>query len=192
MRNSHINIALVGNPNSGKSSLFNALTGLNQKVGNFPGVTVDKKTGSCVLEQDVTSTFIDLPGTYSLYPRREDEWVAYKVLMHADEHINPDIILLIADASNLKRNLLFCTQVIDLKYPVVIALTMMDLARKKGVEIDVAGLSTELGVPVVQVNPRKNKGISQLKKTLAQTARIRQASQQRDFINNYALAPAAI
>ncbi len=183
---------MVGNPNSGKSSLFNALTGLNQKVGNFPGVTVDKKTGTSVLDEDITSTVIDLPGTYSLYPRRDDEWVAYKVLMHADGHINPEIILLIADASNLKRNLLFCSQVIDLKYPVVIALTMMDLARKKGIEIDVAGLSTELGVPVIPVNPRKNKGIGELKKTLAQTAKHHQPPQKRDFINNYALAGNAI
>ena len=183
---------MVGNPNSGKSSLFNALTGLNQKVGNFPGVTVDKKTGTALLDDDITSTIIDLPGTYSLYPRRDDEWVAYKVLMHADEHINPEIILLIADASNLKRNLLFCSQVIDLKYPVVIALTMMDIARKKGIEIDVAGLSTELGVPVIPVNPRKTKGISQLKKILAQTAKQKQPAQKRDFINNHALASNAI
>ena len=187
-----MNIALVGNPNSGKSSLFNALTGLNQKVGNFPGVTVDKKTGFCLLEEDLASTIIDLPGTYSLYPRRDDEWVAYRVLMHADEHINPQVILLIADASNLKRNLLFCSQVIDLKYPVVIALTMMDLANKKGIEIDVDGLSRELGVPVVPVNPRKNKGITQLKKTLVQTARKKQSLSKRDFINNYALAENAI
>ncbi len=183
---------MVGNPNSGKSSLFNALTGLNQKVGNFPGVTVDKKTGTSVLDEDITSTVIDLPGTYSLYPRRDDEWVAYKVLMHADRHINADIYLLIADASNLKRNLLFCSQVIDLKYPVVVALTMMDLARKKGIEIDVAGLSTELGVPVIPVNPRKNKGIGELKKTLAQTAKHHQPPRKRDFINNYALAGNAV
>ncbi|HEY2727898.1 MAG TPA: ferrous iron transport protein B, partial [Parafilimonas sp.] len=183
---------MVGNPNSGKSSLFNSLTGLNQKVGNFPGVTVDKKTGTFVLDNDLSSTIIDLPGTYSLYPRRDDEWVAYKVLMHADKQVNAEIILLIADASNLKRNLLFCSQVIDLKYPVVIALTMMDIARKKGIEIDVAGLSTELGVPVIPVNPRKNKGIAELKKTLAQTARKNQLIQKRDFINNYAFASNAI
>ena len=183
---------MVGNPNSGKSSLFNALTGLNQKVGNFPGVTVDKKTGTSVLDNDITSTIIDLPGTYSLYPRRDDEWVAYKVLMHADKQIHAEVILLIADASNLKRNLLFCSQVIDLKYPVVIALTMMDIARKKGIEIDVAGLSTELGVPVVSVNPRKNKGIAELKKTLAQTAKQHQSAQKRDFINNRDLAANAI
>ncbi len=188
----NLHIALVGNPNSGKSSLFNALTGLNQKVGNFPGVTVDKKTGVCNLSDEISSTLIDLPGTYSLYPRRADEWIAYKVLMHADEQIEPDTVLLIADASNLKRNLLFCTQVIDLKYPVVIALTMMDLARKKGIEIDVAGLSTELGVPVVPVNPRKNKGIGQLKKTLALAAKQHQTLSQRDFINNRQLAPKAV
>jgi len=183
---------LVGNPNCGKSSLFNSLTGLNQKVGNFPGVTVDKKTGTAVLDEDIASTIIDLPGTYSLYPRRDDEWVAYRVLLHADEHIKPEIILLIADASNLKRNLLFCSQVIDLKHPVVIALTMMDLARKKGIEIDVAGLSTELGVPVIPVNPRKNKGIHELKKVLAQTAKHHQPPLNRDFIDNHALAAGAI
>ncbi len=182
----------MGNPNSGKSSLFNALTGLNQKVGNFPGVTVDKKTGTCVLDENISSTIIDLPGTYSLYPRREDEWVAYKVLMQADKHVSADIILLIADASNLKRNLLFCSQVIDLKRPVVIALTMMDIARKKGIEIDVAGLSAELGVPVVTVNPRKNKGIDQLKKLLALTAKQSQVFQERDFINTYDLAADAV
>lgn len=183
---------MVGNPNSGKSSLFNALTGLNQKVGNFPGVTVDKKTGISNLDDNASATIIDLPGTYSLYPRRDDEWVAYKVLLHADEKIHPEIVLLVADASNLKRNLLFCSQVIDLKYPVVIALTMMDLARKKGIEIDVAGLSTELGVPVIAVNPRKNKGIGELKKVLAQTAKLRQQPNKRDFIDTLALAPAAI
>jgi len=188
----NIHIALVGNPNSGKTSLFNALTGLNQKVSNFPGVTVDKKTGASVLDEEANSILIDLPGTYSLYPRRTDEWVAYKVLMKADEQIHPEIILLIADASNLKRNLLFCSQVIDLKYPVVIALTMMDIARKKGIEIDVAGLSTELGVPIIPVNPRKNKGIAQLKKTLALTARQNQSAHPRDFINNHQLAPRAV
>ncbi len=98
-----LNIALVGNPNSGKTSLFNALTGLNQKVGNFPGVTVDKKTGSCELEAGMTATFIDLPGTYSLYPRRADEWVSYKVLMNVDTTVQPQMVVLVADASNLKR-----------------------------------------------------------------------------------------
>ena len=161
-----LNIALVGNPNSGKSSLFNELTGLNQKVGNFPGVTVDKKTGVCKINQDLTVNFIDLPGTYSLYPKRSDEWVAYKVLLNQDKDVKPDMVLLVADASNLKRNLLFCSQIIDLKIPVVVALTMMDLAKQKGTQIDISGLERELGVSIVPVNPRKNKGIPQLKKAI--------------------------
>lgn len=187
-----VHIALVGNPNSGKTSLFNSLTGLNQKVGNFPGVTVDKKTGLCELDENTNAVIIDLPGTYSLYPRRADEWVAYKVLMDADKDIKPDIILLVADASNLKRNLLFCSQIIDLKVPVVVALTMMDLARKKGIEIDVSGLERELGVPVIPVNPRKNKGMPQLKKALVNTSKFQYIPAKWDFISNKDLAPAAI
>jgi ferrous iron transport protein B len=187
-----LNIALVGNPNSGKSSLFNALTGLNQKVGNFPGVTVDKKTGSCQLDDSTTAKVIDLPGTYSLYPRRADEWVAYKVMMKADKDIHPDVILLIADASNLKRNLLFCSQIIDLKYPVVVALTMMDIARKKGYEIDIEELERELGVPVIPINPRKNKGIPQVKKALLQTVRQQYQAPAFDFIPNKELASFAV
>ena len=192
MSANNIHIALVGNPNSGKSSLFNALTGLNQKVGNFPGVTVDKKTGQSELDATLTSAIIDLPGTYSLYPRRADEWVSYKVLMGADGDTKPDVILLVADASNLKRNLLFCTQIIDLKYPVVIALTMMDLAAKKGIEVDIEGLERELGVPVITVNPRKNKGIAQIKKALALTAKQQYLPPQWDFIPNAQLASNAV
>jgi ferrous iron transport protein B len=187
-----INIALVGNPNSGKSSLFNALTGLHQKVGNFPGVTVDKKSGRLPLDEQTRASIVDLPGTYSLYPRRADEWVTYKVLLKQDAEVQPDIILLLVDASNLKRNLLFCSQIIDLKFPVVVALTMMDLARKKGITIDEDGLERELGVPVVSVNPRKNKGIPQLKKVLLHTARALYQVPVRDFIPNRELAPAAI
>jgi len=182
-----INIALVGNPNSGKSSLFNTLTGLNQKVGNFPGVTVDKKTGNATISETFSATIIDLPGTYSLYPKRADEWVAYKVLLQQDEDIKPDMVLLVADASNLKRNLLFCSQIIDLKIPVVVALTMMDLANQKGTQIDIRGLERELGVQVVVINPRKNKGIPQLKKVIEDTANANFIA-PREFIDTYALA----
>ncbi len=186
-----IHIALVGNPNCGKSSLFNALTGMNQKVGNFPGVTVDKKTGDLLLGKH-PSTLIDLPGTYSFYPKREDEWVAYKVLMGVDPEMHSDVILLVADASNLKRNLLFCSQIIDLKIPVVLALTMNDLATKKGIKIDIMGLQKELGIPVVAVDARKGKGLQELKAALIgiiETPRVRNAD---SFIDNKKLAPEAI
>ena len=191
MKKERLHIALVGNPNSGKSSLFNALTGLNQQVGNFPGVTVDKKTGSTTLPE-MNAEVIDLPGTYSLYPRRLDEWVSYKVLLGQDPELHPDVIVAVADASNLKRNLLFCTQIIDLKIPVVIALTMMDLAKKKGIGIDLEELERELGVPVVAVNPRKHKGIVQLKKVISQTAKHLYKAPARDFIDNKSLAPAPV
>ena len=187
-----LHIALVGNPNSGKTSLFNSLTGLNQKVSNFPGVTVDKKTGITKISDTLTARVIDLPGTYSLYPKRHDEWVTYKVLLNQDTDVTADIILLIADASNLKRNLLFCSQIIDLKIPVVIALTMMDLAKKKNIQIDIDGLERELGVPVIPVNPRKNKGISQLKKALELTADNLYKTPARDFIDSKILAQQAI
>ena len=170
MPNSPLHIALVGNPNSGKTSLFNALTGLSQQVGNFPGVTVDKMLGKLSLNKEHKALLIDLPGTYSLYPRREDEWVAYKVLMGADQEVKADLVLLVADASNLKRNLLFCSQIIDLHIPVVMALTMNDLAVKRDIYVDAAGLSKELQIPVVVVNPRKNKGLTELKKVLLETA----------------------
>ncbi|MEJ7588276.1 MAG: ferrous iron transport protein B [Ferruginibacter sp.] len=187
-----INIALVGNPNSGKSSLFNAVTGLRQQVGNFPGVTVDKKTGSSQISEKISANFIDLPGTYSLYPKRGDEWVSYKVLLQQDVAIKTDVIVVVADASNLKRNLLFCSQIIDLKIPVVIALTMMDLAKQKGTQIDIPGLERELGVPIVAINPRKNKGLTALKKAIELIAENLQQGRSRDFIDLKQLAPEAI
>ncbi|HWB93532.1 MAG TPA: ferrous iron transport protein B [Puia sp.] len=192
MRKNNLHIALVGNPNSGKSSLFNALTGLNQKVGNFPGVTVDKKTGTCTLSAGLAVNIVDLPGTYSLYPKRADEWVTYKVLLNQDQAVRADMVILLVDASNLKRNLLFCSQIIDLKIPVVVALTMMDLAAQKGIEIDVDGLERELGIPVVAVNPRKNKGIPQLKKIVELRARQLNLAPPRAFIGNPAMATDAI
>ncbi|MFM7838131.1 MAG: FeoB small GTPase domain-containing protein, partial [Chitinophagaceae bacterium] len=181
MQTQHLHIALMGNPNSGKSSLFNELTGLRQKVGNFPGVTVDKKTGRCPLQDGLSATLIDLPGSYSLYPRREDEWVSYRILMDQEPAIRPDLILLVVDASNLKRNLLFVSQVIDLKIPVLIALTMQDIARQKNIVIDVPGLARELGVPIISINPRKGKGMEELKRAIAGFAYERHKIAARDF-----------
>jgi ferrous iron transport protein B len=162
-------IALVGNPNSGKSSLFNALTGLNQKVGNFPGVTVDKKTGVSKISETLSVDVIDLPGTYSLYPKSADELVTYEVLLNQGDIDKPELVIVVADASNMKRNLLFCSQIMDLKIPVIIALTMMDIARNKGIIIDTDAMQQLMGVPVIPINPRKNKGIAQLKKAVEDT-----------------------
>jgi ferrous iron transport protein B len=187
-----VHIALVGNPNSGKTSLFNVLTGLSQRTGNFPGVTVDKKTGTTSISSAITGNIIDLPGTYSLYPKRLDEWVSYRVLLNQDKEIRADVFVVVVDASNLKRNLLFCSQIMDLKKPVIVALTMVDIAKRKGIEIDLSQLERELGVPVVSINPRKEKGIAQLKKAIELTASNQYKVPVRDFIENRELASAPI
>lgn len=165
---------------------------MNQRVGNFPGVTVDKKTGVTPISDAITGNIIDLPGTYSLYPKRLDEWVSYRVLLNQDKEIKADLFVVVVDASNLKRNLLFCSQIIDLKKPVVVVLTMVDLAKKKGIQINIPELERELGVPVVSVNPRKGKGISQLKKAIELTASNLYKVPARDFIENRELALAPI
>lgn len=183
-------IAILGNPNSGKSSLFNLLTGLRQKVGNFPGVTVEKKLGQVNMPGSGTCTVIDLPGTYSLYPRREDEWVSYKQLMYPDQGEKIDLAIVVADASNLRRNLLYVSQVIDLKIPVVVALTMTDLAKKRGIKVDADRLAREMGVPVVVVNARSGKGVDQLKSVVGVALSTTVPGQ--DFYNINQLAEEAI
>ncbi|WP_028298251.1 ferrous iron transport protein B [Olivibacter sitiensis] len=160
-------VALVGNPNTGKSTLFNALTGLNQKVGNFPGVTVDKKTGHCKLPDGSSIEIIDLPGCYSLYPKSKDEAVVLDVLVDENNSSHPDLIVVIADASNLKRNLLLYSQVADLHIPVILALNMIDIARKKQITIDVDQLAKELGVQVVPICARKGENIDLMKQAIA-------------------------
>ena len=167
MATKRLKIALVGKPNSGKSSLFNKLTGLKQKIGNFPGVTVDKRTGFCHLDDDVEAEIIDLPGIYSLYPRTLDEKIVVDVLTDKRGQDFPDRIALVADATNLKNCLLLLTQLIDLGLPVLLALNMMDLAAKSGMSLDVKKLSEKLGVPVVMINAREGRGIEHLKKQLA-------------------------
>ncbi|WP_082780331.1 ferrous iron transport protein B [Rufibacter sp. DG15C] len=169
-------IALIGNPNSGKSSLFNQLTGLNQKVGNFPGVTVDKKTGISHLTPNLRAQVIDLPGTYSLYPKSLDEKVIIDLLHNKKSDFYPDALIITADASNLKRNLLLFTQLADLKIPAVLALNMMDLAEKHGISIDIEELQRELGVPVVPMNARNGSGIAALKILLSQPLQVSTSS----------------
>ncbi len=161
-----LSVALVGNPNSGKTSLFNALTGLKVKVSNFPGTTVEKKTGYCRLSEQITAQVIDLPGTYSLYPKSADELVTYDLLRNKSETNFPDLVLFIADASNLKRNLLLLSQVADLGVPLVLALNMVDLAERRGIYYDIQILSKALNIPVLTINARKRTGLNEIKEIL--------------------------
>lgn len=168
-------IALVGNPNSGKSTLFNILTGLNQKISNLPGTTIDKKTGKFLIN-DLQITITDLPGTYSIYPKGEDENIAVKHLL---DNLNEtvDLVIYVADASNLQRNLLLFTQIADLNKPTVLALNMMDVAKDKGIYIDLVKLSLELGVLIIPLNSREKKGIEQLKNVIYKT----ESSYQKNY-----------
>jgi ferrous iron transport protein B len=187
--NADIKVALVGNPNTGKSTLFNVLTGLNQKIGNFPGVTVDKKTGMCDLPDGRHAQIIDLPGTYSLYPKSRDESIVFSVLADKSNPLRPDLVVVILDASNLKRNLLLYTQVADLKLPVIVALNMMDLAKKADITIDVNAFAKKLGVSVVPISARKIEGIDQLKAAITYANKF---ALQEDTIDVEALAPELI
>ncbi len=166
--NKQFNVALIGNPNTGKSTLFNALTGLNQKIGNFSGVTVERKTGKLELTENLTASLIDLPGTYSLYPRSADEHIALEILNSTKNPDYPNVVVVVVDATNLKRNLLLLTQLIDLQLPVVLALNMMDVAEQSGIEINVTLLAEKLGVPVVAVTARDFQGIPALKDAIIQ------------------------
>ena len=164
-------VAVIGNPNTGKTTLFNALTGLTQHTGNYPGVTVESALGEFTVEG---SRFlaVDLPGTYSLAPRSPDEMIAVHVLLgRSAGGTVPDVVLYVLDATNLDRNLYLLTQVIDVGRPVVVALTMTDLARKQGIVIDVAELEKRLGVPVVPVQPHRRVGLAALRRALGQAAR---------------------
>lgn len=161
-----LKVALVGNPNTGKSSLFNALTGLNQKVSNYPGITVEKKSGFSKLDQRSIAEMVDLPGTYSLHPSSADEEVVLRTLTDPANIDRPDAIVAVADATNLKRNLYLFTQVLDLGLPTILVLNMVDQVRRKGIEIDVASLEESLGVPIVLVNARKGEGVDVLKKEI--------------------------
>lgn len=160
-----IEVAIVGNPNVGKSTIFNQLTGLKQKIGNYPGVTVDKTVGSCEIK-DKKFSLIDLPGTYSLHPNSEDEVIAHRVLNSYDQSEHPDYALVIADASNLERGLLLCSQVMDLGIPMALVINMVDLAEKNGIEIKAFTLFKSLGIPILLTDARKSQGIEEIKELL--------------------------
>ncbi|MGY8987052.1 MAG: ferrous iron transport protein B [Flavobacteriales bacterium] len=162
----NIKVALAGNPNSGKSTLFNALTGLNQSVGNYPGITVDKKLGNCKLDMSTKAQIIDLPGAYSLYSKSLDEKVTQQILCNKENQDYPDVIVVVADSSNLRKSLLFLSQIIDLKREVILALNMIDISRDMGIVIDIPHLSDQLGINIVEINARKRTGIKDLKDTI--------------------------
>jgi ferrous iron transport protein B len=163
MPKNDIKVALIGNPNTGKTSLFNQLTGLNQKVGNYPGVTVDKKEGTSKLTSSQNALITDLPGTYSINPTSIDESIVLKTLLKKDIKESPDVILVVADVENLKRNLLLFSQIKDLEIPTVLAINMVDQMTKKGITINLSALEKELNTEVVLISARKNQGIDKVK-----------------------------
>ena len=163
MSKNDIKVALIGNPNTGKTSLFNQLTGLNQKVGNYPGVTVDKKEGFSKLSSTQNAVITDLPGTYSINPTSIDESIVLKTLLKKDIRESPDVILVVADVENLKRNLLLFSQIKDLEIPTVLAINMVDQMNRKGITIDLSLLKKQLNTEVVLISARKNEGINDVK-----------------------------
>ena len=170
-----IKVALIGNPNTGKTSVFNALTGLNQKVGNYPGITVEKKEGVCRLPRGVKARILDLPGTYSLNATSLDENVVIELLLNKSDKDFPDVAILVTDVENLKRNLLLFTQIKDLEIPTLLVINMADRMQKKGISIDIPLLEEKLNTKIALVSTRKNIGIDKIK----------------DFINDYKTLSAA-
>ena len=157
-----IKVALVGNPNTGKSSLFNQLTGLNQKVSNYPGITVEKKSGTAKLNDEVTATISDLPGTYSINPSSLDENIVLEAFIN-ESNDYPDVVVVVADIENLKRNLFLFSQIKDLEIPAILVVNMMDQMKKKGISLDIAKLKEELKSEVLLISARKKLGIEELK-----------------------------
>lgn len=175
MKKGHIKVALVGNPNAGKSTLFNALTGMRQKTGNFPGVTVEKKSGTFRIasadgREEVPVTLVDLPGTYSIYPKSKDETVVMDILANPRHPDFPDVVVIVADASNLQRNLLLFTEINDLGIPAVLALNMLDVAESMNLTVNAVQLAMQLNVPVVRINARTGEGMKVLKEAVRQVA----------------------
>ena len=163
----NINVALIGNPNTGKTSVFNQLTGLKQKVGNYPGITVEKKEGICKLPRGVKAHILDLPGTYSLNTTSLDESVAVELLLNKNDKNYPDVAVVISDVENLKRNLLLFTQIKDLRIPAILVINMADRMSRKGISLDVAAMEKKLDAKIALVSTRKGNGIDRLKELIA-------------------------
>ncbi|BCY27929.1 ferrous iron transport protein B [Flavobacterium okayamense] len=163
MLNSIIKVALIGNPNVGKTSVFNQLTGLNQQVGNYPGITVEKKQGIAKLSSEVKAKIIDLPGTYSLNASSIDENVVIELLLNKNDEDFPDVAVVVTEVENLKRNLLLFTQIKDLEIPTILVINMADRMKLKGIELDIESLEKELKTKIALVSSRKNQGIDNLR-----------------------------
>ena len=161
-----INVALIGNPNTGKTSVFNAITGLNQKVGNYPGITVEKKQGVCRLNHTTKAHIIDLPGTYSLNASSMDESVVIELLLNKNDKDYPDVAVVISDIENLKRNLLLFTQIKDLEIPTLLVINMSDRMTSKGISLNIPLLEEKLKTKIALISTRENKGIDYLKTCL--------------------------
>src|SRR5210317_779239 len=161
-----INVSLIGNPNTGKTSVFNALTGLNQKVGNYPGITVEKKEGICKLPRGLKAHILDLPGTYSLNASSLDENVVIELLLNKKDKDFPDLAVVVSDVENLKRNLLLFTQIKDLEIPTVLVINMSDRMKSKGIQLDIPYLEAHLNTKIALVSTRKNDGIDKIKELI--------------------------
>ncbi|GAA4046122.1 ferrous iron transport protein B [Flavobacterium chungnamense] len=163
MAQENIKVALIGNPNTGKTSVFNQLTGLHQQVGNYPGITVEKKIGTCKLSENTRATILDLPGTYSLNASSIDENVVIELLMNKKDENFPDVVVVVTEVENLKRNLLLFTQIKDLEIPTILVINMSDRMKLKGIELDIPHLEQELKTKIALVSSRKNLGIDKIK-----------------------------
>ncbi|MFT3794625.1 ferrous iron transport protein B [Flavobacterium sp.] len=167
MSNENINVALIGNPNVGKTSVFNHLTGLNQQVGNYPGITVEKKIGFCKLPHNAKANILDLPGTYSLNASSMDENVVVELLLNKNDKLYPDVALVVTDVENLKRNLLLFTQIKDLEIPTILVINMADRMTYKGISLDIPYLEQKFQTKIALVSSRKGTGIEELKNLIA-------------------------
>src|SRR5690606_20201731 len=163
MHDHNIKVALIGNPNTGKTSVFNQLTGLNQQVGNYPGITVERKQGQCVLPLGFRGTILDLPGTYSLNASSLDENVVIELLLNKNDKDFPDVVVVVTDVENLKRNLLLFTQIKDLEIPTILVINMADRMELKGISLDIPFLEEQLRTKIVLFSSRRKTGLSELK-----------------------------